>query len=177
MYHRIKTDRRDGKGRLCWYRDDLECCTSQQRWFEEKILEYHPCWEGGGLVLVNRMIIHFSKASIPPSIHPSLHPFLQTGTKWLVGHPVEFNQFHTPTRGDDLCLSYCLILNLWLLYTQLHKVWQIEAWFLSPLHYSLSRRNPSKDMSTCWPIRALHVPYLLVQVITEERVKKNMRVF
>ena len=123
------------------------------------------------------------------SIFPK-HPFRQvsillfilffksyTGTKWLVGHPVEFNQFHTPTRGDDLCLSFCLILNLWLLYTQLHKVWQIEAWFLSPLHYSISRRNPSKDMSTYWPIRAIHVPYLLVQVITEERVKKNMRVF
>ena len=118
------------------------------------------------------------------SIHSAKYPSFSssfssnhTGTKWLVGHPVEFNQFHTPTRGDDLCLSFCLILNLWLLYTQLHKVWQIEAWFLSPLHYSISRRNPSKDMSTYWPIRALHVPYLLVQVITEERVKKNMRVF
>ena len=63
------------------------------------------------------------------SIHSAKYPSFSssfssnhTGTKWLVGHPVEFNQFHTPTRGDDLCLSFCLILNLWLLYTQLQYI-------------------------------------------------------
>ena len=41
----------------------------QQGRFGKHFLEEHPSLGGGGLVGVNRMIIHFSKASILPSIH------------------------------------------------------------------------------------------------------------
>ena len=70
-------DRREGKDRRCWLGGVLECRTSiqQQGLFEKKILGEHPFWYGG--VLVNRMIIHFCKASIPPSSRYSVHLFLQ----------------------------------------------------------------------------------------------------
>ena len=37
--------------------------------FEERFLEEHPFCEGGGLLLQNEMIIHFSEAFNPPSVH------------------------------------------------------------------------------------------------------------
>ena len=53
---------------------------------------------------VNRMIIHFSKASDPPSCPYSIHIFLQ---KILVENSLcskELNQFSPPNSSDDLCL-------------------------------------------------------------------------
>ena len=74
-------DRREGKGRRCyWLRDLLECRTNH--------LASRMIWTkdfGRTSILVGswfdwndkRMIIHFSKASIPPSSLYSIHPFLQ----------------------------------------------------------------------------------------------------
>ena len=61
-------------------------------------------WSG-----VNRMIIHFSKASIPPSIRSSIHPFLKI---ILALNNQSSIQFRPPTSSDDLCLLFCLILIL-----------------------------------------------------------------
>ena len=49
----------------------------QQGRFGKHFLEEHPF---GRVVVwydVNRILIHFSKAIIPPSSHYSIHPFLQ----------------------------------------------------------------------------------------------------
>ena len=61
-------------------------------------------WSG-----VNRMIIHFSKASIPPSIRSSIHPFLKI---ILALNNQSSIQFRPPTSSDDLCLLFCLIIIL-----------------------------------------------------------------
>ena len=73
-------DRREGKGRRCWFRNLLKCRTNH--------LASRMIWTkdfGRTSILVGswfdwydkRMIIHFSKASIPPSSLYSIHPFLQ----------------------------------------------------------------------------------------------------
>ena len=49
-----------------------------ERMILRKVLEDYPFWEGGIIwCSVNRMFIHFSEASIPPSVRSSIHSFLQ----------------------------------------------------------------------------------------------------
>ena len=53
---------------------------------------------------VNRMIIHFSKASIPPSSRYFSKIILVENSKC----GKEFNKFRPPNSSDDLCLLFCL---------------------------------------------------------------------
>ena len=90
------------KGRRCWLGDEIvfnECCTRDlvPRWFEENDYWRKHSWRNGWFgkmyewfcVMGNRMIILFSKLSIPPNIF-FIHPFLQNlpGAKWLVRHSI-----------------------------------------------------------------------------------------
>ena len=78
-------------------------------------LKEHPFWVGGGLVWYDPMSIHFSKASIPPSIRSSIHTFLQIILGLNLSYGMELNLFRPPISSDDLCLLFCLILFRWLL--------------------------------------------------------------
>ena len=55
------------------------------------------------------MIIHYSKATIPPRFPSSFDPFLQI---ILALNGFCGIQFHPPTCSDDLYLPFCLILIL-----------------------------------------------------------------
>ena len=71
-----------GRCTLYSVQDVLECCLHYTSYiskdnFEEKFWKNIHC----GRVVVwfgaNQKIIHFSEASIPPSVHSYIHPFLQ----------------------------------------------------------------------------------------------------
>ena len=111
-----ESDIREGKGRRCCLGDGLECRTSHlcsskddlKKGFCKNIRFVRVViWCG-----VNQMIINFSEASIPPSVHSSFHRFLQiilvlilySASNWINSVP--------PTSNDDLCLLFCLILLL-----------------------------------------------------------------
>ena len=54
-------------------------------------------WEG----VVNRKIIQFSKASIPPRVHFSIHPFLQI--------ILALNLLCGINSSDEICLQFCTL--------------------------------------------------------------------
>ena len=71
-----------------------------------------------GTVCVNRMIIHFFKASIPPSSRYAIHPFLQfrspkSSSDDLLYLSLFYGSLYTGIIvKTDPCLLYCLCSNL-----------------------------------------------------------------
>ena len=85
---------------------------------------------------VNQMIIHFSEASILPSVRSSFHPFLEIFLVLNLLCGMELNEFCPPNSSDDLFLLSCLFLllcflnvvhNLGTWIPKLGKVWRKPA--------------------------------------------------
>ena len=87
---RINTYRREGKGYRCYLGDVLECSKDDQR---------KTFWKN---IYFGRLVIHFSEASIPPSVRSSIHPFLLIILVLFLLCGIELNQF------PSLCLLFCL---------------------------------------------------------------------
>ena len=77
-------------------KDDLKKCLQKDIHVWRVVI-----WRG-----VNRMIIHFSKSSNPPSIRSSILPFLYIIQTLNLQCGIELNQFRPPTSG------FCKILIL-----------------------------------------------------------------
>ena len=79
-------------------------------------LEEHPFLEGGDLVLCELDDHLFSL-----SIHSAKYQFFYSSFLQIIlalngciVRGMELNQFRPPTSSNDLCLTFCLILILWI---------------------------------------------------------------
>ena len=81
---------------------------------------------------VNQMIIHFSEASILPSVCSSICPFLQIILQLNLKCGMKLNEFWPPYSSDDLCLLFCLfLLQWWAFYFTL--IDRAREWIVCPI--------------------------------------------
>ena len=98
----------EGKGCSCWLGDVLECCTNHLDDLNKSFWENIYFWRVVVWYGVNKMILRFSEASMPPSSHYSLNPFLQIIPVENIQFGTELDQFRRLISSDDLCLLFCL---------------------------------------------------------------------